>query len=184
MTKLKESPSQTAGPYVHIGCVPQTAGLEQRDMGQQLGAKMNHGASLSAAITLEITVLDGADEPVKDALLEIWQASAEGGFKPTNSFFNWGRQGTDLTTGKALFETSKPGSAQGQAPHILVWIVARGINIALTTRIYFDDEDNSNDPIFALASDRADTLVATKTKNGYAHTIRLQGPQETVFFDV
>jgi len=44
MTKLKESPSQTAGPYVHIGCVPQTAGLEQREMGQQLGAKMNHGA--------------------------------------------------------------------------------------------------------------------------------------------
>lgn len=183
MSDLKESPSQTAGPYVHIGCVAQTAGLERRGMGPQLGTTMIHGVS-DAAFTLDITILDGAGDIVQDALLEIWQACPEGGYEASEHFNNWGRQATDLETGLARFETEKPAPMQGQAPHILVWIVARGINLALTTRIYFPDEDNASDPVLALAADRADTLVATKTQSGYAHTIRLQGRQETVFFDV
>ncbi len=183
MAELKESPSQTAGPYVHIGCVPQTAGLEQRGMGQQLGGTMVLAPSVDP-ITLEITVLDGAGDAVKDALLEIWQASPEGGYEASERFNNWGRLATDLETGLAQFETAKPAPVQGQAPHVLVWIAARGINLALTTRIYFPDEDNANDPVIARAKKRADTLIATKTEAGYAHTIHLQGPQETVFLDV
>lgn len=181
MAKLKESPSQTAGPYVHIGCLPVSAGLEPRGMGPELGGQMITGAPDGVPITLELSVLDGANDPVKDALIEIWQAGPEGGFGVTPGFQNWGRQGADLTTGIARFETLKPG---GASPHILVWIAARGINLALCTRIYFPDEDNSADPAFRLAGDRADTLLAEKTANGYVHVIRLQGDGETVFFDI
>jgi protocatechuate 3,4-dioxygenase alpha subunit len=184
MSDLKESPSQTAGPYVHIGCAPQTAGLEQRSMGPQLGMDMITNGSDVKGITLDITVMDGAGDLVNDALIEIWQATPDGQFVATNTFANWGRQASDLQTGSAVFRTFKPGAPQGQAPHILVWIVARGINLGLITRIYFPDEENVNDAVLALAADRAASLIATKTDTGYAHVIRLQGPQETVFFDV
>ena len=184
MAELKESPSQTAGPYVHIGCAPQTAGLEQRGMGPQLGVQMIQGNPEGRRITLEISVVDGAGDVVEDALLEIWQPTPDGRFAPADAFTNWGRQVIDVQSGHAVFHTLKPGAAQGQAPHILVWIVARGINLGLTTRIYFPDEDNSGDAVLALAAERADSLLATQTDNGYAHTIRLQGTQETIFFDV
>ncbi len=179
---LKETPSQTAGPYVHIGCTPQIAGLEQRAMGDPLGATMVDDNQ--DGINLSINVLDGAGDPVKDALIEIWQANPQGDLAPSEAFSNWGRQATDLASGVARFETLKPGLCGEQAPHILVWVVARGINLGLTTRIYFPDEDNISDPILALAGTRAATMIATKTNDGYAHIIRLQGPDETVFFDV
>lgn len=183
MTRAKESPSQTAGPYVHIGCVPQTAGLEPRAFGAQLGSKMVFERS-EATIDLDIMVWDGAGELVKDALIEIWQRGPNGEPTPSNRFSNWGRQATDLNTGVARFQTRKPATPKGQAPHILIWIVARGINLGLTTRLYFPDEDNTADPVFQLAGDRATTLVAIKTATGYAHKIHLQGAEETVFFDV
>ena len=183
MTKLQESASQTAGPYVHIGCVPQTAGLEQRGMGPQLGAKMV-GPEAGPSIRLDMSVLDGAGEVVKDALIEIWHASADGTMEAQEGSAHWGRQATDLATGLASFETVKPGAVDGQAPHILVWIAARGINLALTTRIYFPDEDNTQDAVLQLAGARAGTLIAQKTETGYAHSVYLQGPNETVFFDV
>ncbi|MEM1065234.1 MAG: protocatechuate 3,4-dioxygenase subunit alpha [Pseudomonadota bacterium] len=179
---LKETPSQTAGPYVHIGCLPRTAGLAPGALGPELGGVMVQEGD--ARMSLEITVLDGAGDCVKDALIEIWQAGPDGRYAPTAGFRNWGRQATDLATGVARFETLKPGLNGPQAPHILVWIAARGINLALATRIYFPDTDTSSDAIFALAGARASTLVATETATGYAHTIRLQGENETVFFDI
>lgn len=178
---LNESPSQTAGPYVHIGCAPQTAGLEQRGMGPEFGGTMVLDGD---AISVEIAIFDGADEPVKDALVETWQANPDGAFTPTPKFRNWGRQATNFETGRVRFETLKPGPNGAQAPHILVWIAARGINLGLTTRVYFPDEDNVTDPVFVRAGARAETLVATKTDTGYFHTICLQGENETVFFDV
>ncbi|MDX8354002.1 protocatechuate 3,4-dioxygenase subunit alpha [Cognatiyoonia sp. IB215182] len=179
---LKESPSQTAGPYVHIGCAPKAAGLEPRGMGEPLGENMVPVGG--ERVTLDIKVFDGEGAPVKDALIEIWQAGPDGRYAPSSRFQNWGRQPSDLSTGVAQFKTLKPGASGDQAPHILVWIVARGINLGLTTRIYFPDEDNSTDPVFALAGERAETLLAIQTDTGYAHTIRLQGENETVFFDV
>ncbi len=179
---LKESPSQTAGPYVHIGCAAQTAGLEKRGMGDQLGGQMVPAGQ--DTVTLAITILDGSGEPVKDALIEIWQAGQNGDYTTSDEFQNWGRQASDLSSGVAHFETLKPGRNGTQASHILVWIVARGINLGLTTRIYFPDEDNTSDPVFRLAGARANTLVASQTHVGYTHTIRLQGANETVFFDV
>ncbi|MGR3515223.1 MAG: protocatechuate 3,4-dioxygenase subunit alpha [Paracoccaceae bacterium] len=182
--RLKESPSQTAGPYVHIGCVPVSAGLERRGFEPQLGGRMVQEVGHATAITLDVTVSDGEGALVTDALIEIWQAGPEGRFHATPGFSNWGRQAVDSATGVARFETLKPGASAGQAPHILIWIAARGINFALTTRLYFPDEDNSADAVLALAGGRAGTLIADQTDHGYAHAISLQGPNETVFFDV
>lgn len=182
--RLKESPSQTAGPYVHIGCLPESAGLEQRGFGPQLGGHMVQDAGQAMAITLDVTVIDGEGALLTDALIEIWQAGPDGRFHATPGFSNWGRQVVDSATGVARFDTLKPGARDGQAPHILIWIAARGINLALTTRVYFPDEDNSADAVLALTGDRASTLIADQTERGYAHAICLQGPKETVFFDV
>ena len=184
MADLKESPSQTAGPYVHIGCVPSFAGLNGMYNGTDLGATMITGAPEGERIKLTLKVLDGEGEPLRDALIELWQPSPDGHFGQINGFRNWGRQPTDAETGEARFETLKPGAPEGQAPHILVWIAARGINIGLTTRIYFPDEKNAQDPVFALAGRRAATLVAEPVQDGFNHVIHLQGDNETVFFDV
>ncbi len=184
MAALKESPSQTAGPYVHIGCVPTFAGLQGMYGGEDLGAKMITGAPQGTRITLTCHVIDGGGEPLKDAMVEIWQAGPDGRFGPTEGFSHWGRQPTDAETGKLVFETLKPGAVAGQAPHLLVWITARGINLGLTTRIYFPDEDNSDDPVLSLAGDRRATLIAGGGNGTYHHDIHLQGARETVFFDV
>lgn len=183
MTDLKESASQTAGPYVHIGCVPSFAGLTDMYGGRDPGAKMITGDPAGERITLTGRVFDGAGAPVTDGLLEIWQAGPDGRFDGAG-FAGWGRQPTDAQTGAYTFETLKPGAVGNQAPHILIWIVARGINLGLTTRVYFPDEANDTDPVFSLAADRAATLLAQKTATGYHFDIHLQGPKETVFFDV
>lgn len=186
MADLKESPSQTAGPYVHIGCVPKFAGLVGMYDGQDLGEKMILGPVSATPIKLTCVIYDGEGQPLKDAMVELWQAGPEGAFGQTENFSNWGRGATDSETGWTQFETLKPGVVGDQAPHILVWITARGINLGLTTRIYFEDDASlhASDPIFSLAGDRAGTLVARKSDVGYHHDIFLQGEQETVFFDV
>ncbi|WP_298843917.1 protocatechuate 3,4-dioxygenase subunit alpha [uncultured Roseobacter sp.] len=186
MTEFRESPSQTAGPYVHIGCMPGVAGIQGMYGDTDPGSEMVQTVCADPVISLEVGVLDGAGAPVCDAMIEIWQAGPEGSFGVTRGFCNWGRAATDAATGVATFETLRPGAIGSQAPHILVWIVARGINLGLMTRIYFDDapETNARDEVFKIAGDRAGTLVARSVSGGFRHTIRLQGPDETVFFDV
>lgn len=180
---MMETPSQTAGPYVHIGCTPSFAGLSGMYGGADLGAQMIHADIAGERIRFTGVVLDGEGAPLTDAMIEIWQAAPDGPFA-SQGFASWGRQPADATTGAFGFDTLKPGALAGQAPHILIWIVARGIGLGLTTRMYFPDEDNSTDPVFALAGRRAQTLVAAKTQDGYHLDIHLQGQQETVFFDV
>ena len=102
------------------------------------------------------------------------------------------RQITDLETGRYSFETIKPGSTdrmdgQQQAPHVVFWIVARGINLGLSTRMYFPDETEANANCHVLAkvdAQRRDTLVAQHDDRTYVFDIHLQGDRETVFFDV
>lgn len=181
MADLKESPSQTAGPYVHIGCVPRFAGL--RDMyGGDPGAQMITGDAAGQRITLSGAVYDGAGAPVSDALIEIWQAGPDGQFGTTPGFTGWGRQACDPQTGQFRFETLMPGTVPGFAPHIAMWIVARGINLGLMTRVYF--EQSAEDPVLRLARDRAETLIASPAPDGYRFDVHLQGPRETVFLDV
>ena len=158
---LKESPSQTAGPYVHIGCTPNFAEIEGV-FPNDLGATMKTGPVQGQEITIRGAVYDGFGTPLRDALVEIWQADAAGLYNsPAETrgaadpnFTGWGRSAGDMTTGEFTFETVKPGpvpfpDGRMQAPHILFWIVARGINIGLQTRMYFADEADANaaDPI-------------------------------------
>ena len=196
---LRESPSQTAGPYVHIGCTPKFAGIDI--FGDDLGTSMKTGPVKGQEITVKGTVYDGTRTALKDALIEIWQSDAAGLFPSPNetrgqadpNFTGWGRSPGDMETGQFVFETVKPGAVpwpdgRMQAPHITVWIVARGINIGLHTRIYFEDEStNATDPILSRIEhqNRVPTLLAKKLEEGvYQFDIHLQGPNETIFFDI
>jgi protocatechuate 3,4-dioxygenase alpha subunit len=196
---LKETASQTAGPYVHIGLAPGAAGFQIFD--QELGQEIAGPNAAGERITIKGRVIDGTGAPVKDVLLETWQANAAGVYahaedprhaQVEDGFRGWGRVITNFETGEFTFDTIKPGSVPGrngatQAPHISIWIVARGINVGLNTRMYFDDEDNSADPVIKLIEQqhRRETLLAKRQSDGtYLFEIYLQGDKETVFFDV
>jgi len=190
MAKLKETPSQTAGPFVHIGTLPELAGLRPRTAGQQ--SRLAGDDTLGQRIRIQGVILDGAGALVKDAMVEIWQADANGQYG-SNAFAGWGRAATDFETGVFTFETVKPGrtlfhDGRQQAPHISISIFARGINVHLQTRMYFPDEAaaNTTDPVLQLVGDPAlaATLIARQEANHtYRFDIRLQGEGETVFFD-
>lgn len=201
LSYLKETPSQTAGPYVHIGCVPNFCGIEgvyPHDLGAAMVSKKTKGTR----ITVRGTIYDGTGTPLKDALIEIWQADAKGLYPSPNdprgkadaNFTGWGRKASDYETGEWAFETIKPGrvpykDCRMMAPHITVWIVARGINIGLQTRLYFPDEEaaNADDPVLARIEhkSRIPTLIAEKIgKSEYRFDIHLQGDAETIFFDI
>jgi len=191
---FKESASQTAGPYVHIGLTPNFSGISGV-YGADLGIAMITNETKGERISLEGRVIDGAGNQLTDALVEIWQADADGIYhsRAEPGFCGWGRAPADAKTGIFRFDTIKPGrvafpDGRMQAPHINIWIVARGINLGLNTRIYFEDEAeaNSADPVLSRMDlqDRAGSLIAKGGSGSYRHEIHLQGPQETVFFDI
>ena len=192
---LVETPSQTAGPYVHIGCIPTFTGIEGV-YPEDLGLSPIEDGAKGEVITIVGSVYDGTGWAMRDAMIESWQPDADGlfagqdGADPKVSGFC--RFAADKDSGEFTLRTIKPGSVKGRngqvfAPHISIWIVARGINIGLTTRIYFEDEDNSGDPLLARIEQRprVDTMIAKKTGDGiYRFDIRLQGEGETVFLDL
>jgi protocatechuate 3,4-dioxygenase alpha subunit len=203
---LKETPSQTAGPYVHIGLIPHQAGFDifERNFSNVLVGPETKGER----VRIEGRIYDGMNAPTRDILVEIWQANAAGRYdhpadrqedKPLDPHFRgFGRTGTDFQTGLYTFETIKPGSVAGRrshrpmAPHVNVWLAARGINIGLATRMYFSDEADANaaDPVLNIIDNpgRRETLIADRSERGgavvYTFDIHLQGERETVFFDV
>lgn len=201
LSYLKESPSQTAGPYVHIGCTPNFAEIEGV-YPQDLGHAMITGNVQGQRIRITGRVIDGTGTPLRDAMIEIWQPDATGLFNsPAETrgtadpnFTGWGRCASDMTTGEFAFDTVKPGAVpfvdgRMQAPHVTLWIVARGINLGLHTRMYFPDEAEANaaDPILSRIEHQAriKTLIGEdKGDNHYHFDIRLQGHNETVFFDI
>lgn len=198
---LKETPSQTAGPYVHIGLAPGAAGFSifERELGWNIAGPDAPGER----IRVEGVVLDGTGAPVKDVLLEVWQADAEGIYphpedprhaQVAPGFRGWGRVISDFDSGFWAFDTVRPGPVPGrmgqtQAPHLSLWIVARGINVGLATRMYFPEDEalHAVDPLLSLIEQRhrVPTLIARKEAPGiYRFDIRLQGEGETVFLDV
>lgn len=204
LDRLKESPSQTAGPYVHIGCTPNFSGIEGV-FPDDLGRTMLKPETKGERIRVVGRVFDGLGTPLKDALVEIWQADAAGLYpspqetrgKADPAFTGFGRSAGDMASGEFVFDTIKPGQVpfkdgRPQAPHITLWIVARGINLGLHTRLYFGDEEAANaaDPILARIEHRSRvaTLIAPRTAEDgvptYRHDIFLQGEQETIFFDI
>jgi protocatechuate 3,4-dioxygenase alpha subunit len=198
---LKESPSQTAGPYVHIGCTPNFVGIHgvyDTDLGS--GPMVNE-KTRGERITIRGFVYDGTGTALKDALVEIWQADADGFYNSPSetrgtadpNFFGWARCPGDMATGEYVFETIKPGrvpfkDGRWMAPHISFWIVARGINIGLNTRMYFSDEEEANaeDPILSRIEHRVrvKTLMGQRDGDTITFDIHLQGDKETIFFDV
>ena len=202
LSYLRESASQTAGPYVHIGLAPGAAGFSiyTQELGQDIAGPNARGER----IRVEGRVIDGMGAPIKDVLIEVWQANAdgrhahpEGGGPVEDGFRGWGRVISDFDTGEWGFDTVKPGKTRGrnigtQAPHLNLWIVARGINIGLNTRMYFADEAEANarDPVLNLIEweHRRATLLASRAETDgpavYRFDIRLQGEDETVFFDL
>jgi protocatechuate 3,4-dioxygenase alpha subunit len=197
---LKETPSQTAGPYVHIGLTPNFC-----DIGgvydQDLGKTMVNDKTLGQRITVNGHVFDGAGALVRDAVIEIWQADAAGLYNSPSeirgtadpNFTGWGRCPTRAEDGVYSFDTIRPGrvpfkDGRKMAPHITFWIVARGINIGLHTRMYFPEEADANaaDPLLMRVEhrDRVATMIATQDGSTYNFDIHLQGPKETVFLDI
>ena len=197
---LKETPSQTAGPYVHIGLMPNFVGIHGVHA-EDLGGQMCNDRTSGERIAIEGHVFDGTSEPLRDCVIEIWQADAAGLYPSPSetrgtadpNFTGWGRAAADPQTGLYRFETIKPGRApfpdgRLQAPHVSLWIVARGINLGLNTRMYFSDEAEANaaDPILLRIEHRTrvPTLIGQRQGDSYRFDIRLQGPDETVFFDI
>lgn len=187
-----QTPSQTVGPFFHFAL--------PNEKFETLVTDKTKGDR----IRIEGRVLDGDGAPIPDALVEIWQANAEGRYDHTDddqkdkaidpAFHGWGRSATDKNGGYR-FNTIKPGPVPGpgntlQAPHVNVTVFARGMLKHLVTRLYFEGEKlNADDPILARVSEpeRRSTLVA-KRENGndgpYVLDIVIQGDNETVFFDV
>ncbi|SEI55904.1 protocatechuate 3,4-dioxygenase subunit alpha [Pseudomonas sp. NFR16] len=194
---LPETPSQTAGPYVHIGLALEAAGNPPRE--QEIWNEMAKAGAPGEHIVLLGHVYDGNGHLVRDSFLEFWQANADGvydtAYDLSKDFNCFGRTAT-TDEGEWLVKTVKPGivlNAAGvpMAPHINVSLFARGINIHLQTRLYFDDEAEGNalDPVLNLIEQpqRRQTLIARRCavdgKLAYRFDIRVQGEDETVFFD-
>lgn len=190
--RLALTPSQTVGPFLAIG-LPWPDGPSVVPDGTP------------GAISISGRVLDGAGEPVPDALIETWQAAPDGSFAHPDDprgpggqagFRGFGRCPTD-PGGRYRISTLRPGAVPApgggtEAPHLDVSVFARGLLDRVVTRIYFPDEEvaNAADPVLAAitAGDRRATLIATAEPGAglfaFRFDIRLQGGHETVFFDV
>ena len=183
-TMPERTPSQTVGPYLHIGLTQGAYGAREI-----FSATVADAGVPGTHIRIEGRVLDGEGNVVPDALIEIWQADAQGRYahpadgRPlaSNSFRGFGRCPTDKDGGFA-FDTVKPGRVPGpggttQAPHINVGVFSRGLLKRLFTRIYFAGEPaNAADPILALVpADRRDTLHR-QARRGQARPLPLRHP--------
>jgi protocatechuate 3,4-dioxygenase alpha subunit len=200
------TPSQTVGPFFAYGLAPHNRcdwkPNPNYDWKETVGANLITPDATGQKIRIEGRITDGDGKPINDAMIEIWQADSQGRYthargekpRPNAKFTGFGRSATDKD-GVFVFDTIKPGSVPGperkpQAPHIVVCIFSRGMLRQVYTRLYFSDEAaNGADPILALVpADRRGTLIAHKEASGartvYRFDIRVQGENETVFFDI
>ena len=168
------TPAQTVGPFYGFA-LPYPGGPQIVEGGDL----RVHGA-----------VFDGAGELVPDALIEVLQADQDGHFSQNQShdtgFAGFGRCST-APDGRFAFTTVKPGPlSPGRAPHLSFIVHARGLLLHLHTRMYFPDEAvNDTDPVLnAVPVDRRHTLIGAATEHGIRFDIRMQGAEETVFFDI
>ncbi len=195
--RLKQTPSQTVGPFFAFALSAPQYGYAHGGLASgELADELTPGER----IRLVGRVLDGAGEPIPDAMLEVWQADSEGRYahpadgRPSNQRFRgFGRFGTGTDPqSRFTFTTVKPGPVDGgQAPHVNVIVFMRGMLSHAYTRIYFSDEAaaNARDPVLqSVPEERRGTLIAQReeTQAGivYRRDIVMQGDGETVFFDV
>jgi protocatechuate 3,4-dioxygenase alpha subunit len=172
------TPSQTIGPFFHDA-------LLDKDRSELVPP--DH----PEAIKIVGTVYDGAGDPVPDAMVEIWHADRAGRYDHEN-FSGFGRSDT-VDGGSFSFVTVKPGPVAGpdgemQAPHVMVSVFARGLLKRVVTRIYFPDEGeaNASDPVLSFMEDAAfrETLIARDEGDALRFDIRLQGENQTAFFEL
>jgi protocatechuate 3,4-dioxygenase alpha subunit len=193
MSKLVLTPSQTVGPFFS-SCLLCEGACRNELVGPETKGER---------IRIEGRIIDGDGLPVPDAMVEIWQANADGRYNHSTdqgtavldpTFTGFGRAGTD-EQGSYWFETVKPGAVRFddtrlQAPHVCVTIFARGLLNHLVTRLYFADEAaNADDPVLnCVPEERRGTLVAKRKAESvvavYCFDIILQGAGETAFFNV
>ncbi len=180
------TPSQTIGPFFAYALTPRAYG------GTELATEQVATDGVAGErIRIAGTVYDGDGAPVGDAMIEIWQADAQGRYNAAGNagFTGFGRAET-TAEGTFHIETIRPGAVAApdgtmQAPHLSLSVFARGILTRLATRIYFADEPaNAVDPVLVLVpAERRHTLIATRDSGGsFRFDIRLQGENETVFF--
>jgi protocatechuate 3,4-dioxygenase alpha subunit len=162
------TPSQTVGPYFAIGL--------SRRVENELVAPGTEGA-----FTLQGRVLDGDGVGVADSMVEIWQADAAGEYRGD---FGWGRSGTDVD-GRYGFVTTRPGSVEGQAPHLVMLVFMRGILKPVLTRVYFPDEAeaNTSDAVLSgVQEEQRARLVGELDGGTMRFDVRMQGEEQTPFF--
>lgn len=189
-----QTPSQTVGPYFAYGLTPGQYGYRLGDIAGPKVAGLEHAQG--TRIRVEGIVFDGAGAPIDDAMVEIWQADSQGCYpsgSDNTAFGGFARCGTGTDPqARFFFETIKPGATKpGSAPFISVTVFARGLLNHAFTRLYFSDERELNavDPVLSLVSEeRRSTLIAKRVETdlgiAYQFDIHLQGPTETVFFDL
>ena len=184
MTKKLQTSSQTVGPFFKIGMTYNDLNIMVND------------ATEGERITIGGYVYDGNGNPVDDAVIELWQADANGIYNhPSDAgqanadqgFFGFGRASTD-DDGRYHFKTIKPGRVGDQAPHILVRIFMRGMLLHANTRLYFSDEENGADAVLNMVpEDRRHTIIAVRDDRegtpNYRYDVNMQGENETVFFE-
>ncbi len=195
MTKLRQTPSQTVGPYFAYGLSPEQYGYGQ-NLTSLAGPDMRMGEVEGQRIRVEGRVFDGLGHPIADALIELWQADASGRYAHpadprggNSTFKGFGRCGTGTDPrNRFWFDTIRPGAVDAvQAPHLNVIVTMRGMLLHAYTRVYFPGEAaNATDPVLSVVPvERRHTLIAVARGDGvYCFDIHMQGERETVFFDV
>ncbi|MEO8668167.1 MAG: protocatechuate 3,4-dioxygenase subunit alpha [Bauldia sp.] len=192
---LPQTPSQTVGPFFAFALAARQYGY---DFPQIAGSAIATPDAPGEHIRVTGRVIDGEGVPIPDSLIEVWQADASGrypgadAFDADGAFLGFGRYGTG--TGpetRFTFDTVKPGGHDGEAPHLNLIVTMRGLLLHAFTRLYFSDEAAANERCAVLAlvpQERRRTLVATREETPagplYRFDIHMQGPDETVFFDV
>lgn len=177
-----QTPAQTAGPYVHIGCAPRGAGLAAAP--PDLGTEPWPPGTAGQPVAVGGRILDGAGDAVLDAMVEIWQPGGDGRFGGRSGHDGWARRMVDPATGFWRVDTVRPAAIGGQAPHLMIWIAARGVNAGLHTRLYFAGDDHGGDRVLRAAGARGATMIARSDGHLHRLDIRLQGDRETVFLNV
>jgi protocatechuate 3,4-dioxygenase alpha subunit len=195
MTTLKQTPSQTVGPYFAYGLCPQQYDFDYKSLFTHVLADRE---AAGEHITIIGQVFDGDDNVIGDAMVEMSQVDSNGQYPESREeilktgFRGFARVGTGTDPHKRFFvETVMPGRVSAdQAPHVNVILTMRGMLLHTFTRIYFEDEAQANekDPVLAaVPADRRGTLIARRepnTANVYRFDIHMQGDKETVFFDL
>jgi protocatechuate 3,4-dioxygenase alpha subunit len=194
MEKLRDTPSQTVGPFFAYGLTAVQYGYDFTSIADDFIVGPDFDAQ---RIIVSGCVYDGQGKIIPDAMIELLQADASGKYRSTpiekdrEDFNGFGRLGTGTQAGnKFSFHTVKPGQIDGQAPHINVILFMRGSLLHLYTRIYFEDEkSNEKDGLLNMVpAERRQTLIAKRVSRSdlteYRFDIHMQGEKETVFFDV